>query len=110
MTWRRRSVRSVVSRLANAASANMSEAASVVKATATKFTRDPMAKGKAAKQYEKAKKSSKPGDGARFRALTRVMEENGKSKESAQKIAASIGRKKYGAKKMAAMAAKGRKK
>ena len=52
---------------------------------------------------------AKLGSGARFKALTNKIEKSGKSEERAKAIAASIGRKKYGAKKMAAMAAKGRK-
>lgn len=53
-------------------------------------------------------KKPKLGSGGRFKALTRKLEKGGKSKASAKAIAASIGRKKYGAKKMAKMAAKGR--
>lgn len=49
------------------------------------------------------------GEGARFKSLTAKLEKEGKSKESAQKIAASIGRKKYGAKDMAKASAAGRK-
>ena len=48
------------------------------------------------------------GQGGRFAALTQKLEKQGKSAGSAKAIAASIGRKKYGAKKMGAMAAKGR--
>jgi hypothetical protein len=57
-------------------------------------------------------KMAKPklGSGARFKALTNKLENKGKSAESAKAIAASIGRKKYGASKMAKMAAAGRKK
>lgn len=55
-------------------------------------------------------KSMKLGGGGRFKALTAKIEKSGKSKESAKAIAASAGRKKYGAKKMTAMAVKGRKK
>ena len=54
-------------------------------------------------------KSMKLGGGGRFQKLTNKLEKEGKSKESAKAIAASIGRKKYGAKKMFEMAAKGRK-
>lgn len=53
-------------------------------------------------------KKPKLGSGGRFKALTKKLEKSGKSKSSAKAIAASIGRKKYGAKKMAKMAAKGR--
>lgn len=53
---------------------------------------------------------AKLGSGARFKALSKKIQKSGKSKQSADAIAASIGRKKYGAKKMSAMAAKGRNK
>ena len=46
-------------------------------------------------------KKAVPGEGSRFKAMTKKLEASGKSKESAQKIAASIGRKKYGASDMA---------
>ena len=54
-------------------------------------------------------KSMKPGGGGRFAALKKKIQGKGYSAESAKAIAASIGRKKYGEKKMAAWAAKGRK-
>lgn len=54
-------------------------------------------------------KSKKLGGGGRFQALTNKLEKQGKSAESAKAIAASVGRKAYGAKKMASMAATGRK-
>jgi hypothetical protein len=57
----------------------------------------------------KMAKKPKLGSGARFAALSKSIQGKGKSKKSANAIAASIGRKKYGAKKMGAMAAKGRK-
>jgi len=51
------------------------------------------------------------GSGGRFKQLSNsIQKREGISKKSADAIAASIGRKKYGASKMAAMAAKGRKK
>jgi hypothetical protein len=53
-------------------------------------------------------KKPKLGSGGRFKALTNKLKKEGKSAESADAIAASAGRKKYGAKKMASMAAKGR--
>lgn len=56
------------------------------------------------------KKSMKLGSGGRFAKLKGELQKEGKSAESAKAIAASIGRKKFGAKKMASMAAKGRKK
>lgn len=54
-------------------------------------------------------KKPKLGSGKRFKALTKKIQKSGKSEESAKAIAASIGRKKYGNKKMQKMAAKGRK-
>lgn len=56
-----------------------------------------------------AKKSMKLGGGGRFAKLEKSIAAKGGVKNPAA-VAASIGRKKYGAKKMAAMAAKGRKK
>lgn len=53
---------------------------------------------------------SKPGTGERFKKLTNELEKKGKSKKSAKAIAATIGHKKYGNKKMTAMAVKGKKK
>lgn len=50
------------------------------------------------------------GGGGRFKKLTNKLERQGKSPEAAKAIAAKVGRKKYGADKMASMAAKGRKK
>jgi hypothetical protein len=50
----------------------------------------------------------KLGSGARFKALSNKIQASGKSKEAADAISAAVGRKKYGAKKMASMAAKGR--
>ena len=55
-------------------------------------------------------KSMKPGGGGRFAKLKGTLEAEGKSAKSAGAIAASAGRKKYGAQKMAKWAAKGRKK
>jgi hypothetical protein len=55
------------------------------------------------------KKSKKPklGSGARFKKLTSELEKKGAKKPKA--LAAWIGRRKYGAKKMTTMAVKGRK-
>ena len=50
------------------------------------------------------------GSGGRFAAIVQKAQAEGKSPDAAKAIAASVGRKKYGAKKMAAMSAKGRKK
>jgi hypothetical protein len=55
-------------------------------------------------------KSMKLGGGGRFQKLKNEIKKEGKSEASAKAIAAAVGRKKYGAKKMASMAAKGRKK
>ena len=55
-------------------------------------------------------KSKKLGKGGRFAALVKKLMKQGKSKEVAEKIAAAIGRAKYGAGKMARWAARGRKK
>jgi hypothetical protein len=66
-------------------------------------------KGKGSKKTE-GKKLPPPGPGSgRFKALVQKLKKQGKSEESAKKIAAAIGRKKYGAKKMAQWAAEGRK-
>jgi len=48
--------------------------------------------------------------GMRFKKLSEKIQKSGKSKSAADAIAASVGRKKYGAKKFAAMSAAGRKK
>jgi aspartokinase-like uncharacterized kinase len=54
-------------------------------------------------------KSMKVGGGGRFEKLEKKIEkEKGYSKESAQRVAAAIGREKYGDKKMNSMAQKGR--
>jgi hypothetical protein len=54
-------------------------------------------------------KSLKPGGGGRFKRLTSKLKKKGKSTKSAKAISASVGRKKYGAKKMAKWSAQGRK-
>lgn len=56
---------------------------------------------------KKTKKQPKLGTGARFKALTKKLSTKGIKNPKA--LAAFIGRKKYGAKKMAKMAAAGRK-
>ena len=70
------------------------------------------------KDYESAKKkiadeykgkSMKPGGGGRYAKLVDDIRKSGKSEKSAKAIAASVGRKKYGWKKMSEMAASGRK-
>ena len=61
------------------------------------------------KQIMKSPKKRKPklGSGARFKALTTQLKKRGAKNPKA--LAAFIGRKKYGSKKMTAMAKKGRK-
>lgn len=59
--------------------------------------------------YKKAAKTSKPGSGKRFATLSKSIQAEGKSKASADAIAASIGRKKYGAKRFAKMGAAAKK-
>lgn len=54
-------------------------------------------------------KKPKLGSGKRFAKLKNKIEDEGYDEETAKKIAASVGRKKYGNRKMAAMAKKGRK-
>ena len=54
-------------------------------------------------------KQPKLGSGQRFAKLENSLEKEGKSEESAKAIAASIGRKKYGDKKMAKIATAGKK-
>ena len=56
------------------------------------------------------KKKAKLGSGKRLKDVSKsIQKSSGKSKEAADAIAASIGRKKYGKKKFAALSAKGRK-
>ena len=55
------------------------------------------------------KKKAKLGTGKRFKDVSKAIQKTGKSKEAADAIAASIGRKKYGKKKFAKLASKGRK-
>lgn len=53
-------------------------------------------------------KSMTPGGGGRFAKLTEMLKRHG-DVHNPKAVAAAIGRKKYGKKKMQAMAAKGRK-
>lgn len=70
--------------------------------------RESIAGRRAARQkYEQAAKSSKPGEGKRFAALEASARASGARDPGA--VAAAIGRKKYGAKRFAAMSAAGRK-
>jgi hypothetical protein len=62
---------------------------------------------KARKQYKRAAEMSKPGEGSRFKAVEKAAKLSGAKNPGA--VAASIGRKKYGAKKFAKMAAAGKK-
>jgi len=62
----------------------------------------------ARKAYERARKRTKPGEGSRFAAIEKVAKLGGARSPGA--VAAAIGRKKYGAKRFAKMAAAGRKK
>jgi hypothetical protein len=66
-----------------------------------------MATKKISKTYEG--KSTKLGGGGQFAKLTDEIQETGKSKQSAEAIAASIGRKKLGNARFNQLAAAGRK-
>lgn len=55
-------------------------------------------------------KTMEPGGGGRFAAMVGKLKSKGKSEESAEAIAASIGRKKYGKSRFQSMAAAGKKK
>ena len=58
---------------------------------------------------KKKKKKAKLGSGKRFKDVSKAIQKTGKSKKDADAITASIGRKKYGKRKFAALSAKGRK-
>ena len=62
----------------------------------------------AAQAYEKVKAKTKPGEGGRFKALTKAVEAKGAKTPEA--LAAWIGRKKYGKAGISEMAAAGRRK
>lgn len=62
---------------------------------------------KIAKAHKKVMKKTKPGSGKRFASMVSSLKKKGAKDPKA--LAAWIGRKKYGKKKMATMAAKGRK-
>jgi hypothetical protein len=66
--------------------------------------------GKKKEEVAQVKDFQTGKSGMRFKKLSRKIQKSGKSKSAADAIAASIGRKKYGAKKFAAMSAAGRKK
>ena len=74
----------------------------ISRSSASKLITKPPAKRK--------KKKAKLGSGKRFKDVSKsIQKSSGKSKKVADAIAASIGRKKYGKKKFAALSAKGRK-
>lgn len=62
---------------------------------------------KLGKAHARVMKKTKPGTGKRFASMVGVLKKKGAKNPKA--LAAWIGRRKYGAKKMASMAAKGRK-
>ena len=66
----------------------------------------PKAKS-ARRAYERAAAEHPAGEGSRFKAIERVAEAGGARNPGA--VAAAIGRKKYGAKRMAKMAQAGKK-
>lgn len=72
-----------------------------------------MPKKKVVKKKVEAKtykgKSMKPGGGGKFQKLKDELTTEGKSPEAAAAIAATVGRKKYGAKKMATWSSQGKK-
>jgi hypothetical protein len=57
--------------------------------------------------YGQARKTTKPGEGSRFKAVEASAKAGGASDPGA--VAAAVGRKKYGKKKFQAMATKGKK-
>jgi hypothetical protein len=62
---------------------------------------------KLGREYKRKTKGTKAGSGKRFKAMTETLEKKGA--KSPKALAAWIGRRKYGAKKMAKMSAAGRK-
>ena len=62
----------------------------------------------AEKAYEQVKKTSKPGEGRRFKALSKALASKGA--ENPDALSAWIGRRKYGKERFQQMAAKGRRK
>lgn len=61
---------------------------------------------KARQNYERVKKTSKPGEGKRFAAMSKLVEAGGAKDPDA--VAAMIGRKKYGKKRFQEMASAGK--
>ena len=66
-------------------------------------------KSKLINQARSVTKKPKLGTGTRFANLSKSIQKTGKSKESANAIAASVGMKKYGKEKMGKMAVAGKK-
>jgi hypothetical protein len=74
-----------------------------------KKVKSTLAERRAAREeYKKTAAKSKPGEGARFKAVEKSAKLGGAKNPAA--VAAAIGRKKYGAKKFAKMAVAGKKK
>jgi len=68
----------------------------------------PMARvSKAERAYREARRKYKPGEGGRFQALVRLLRARGAKNPRA--LAAWIGRRRYGSRRMAQWAARGRK-
>ncbi len=65
------------------------------------------ARRKARQEYERAAKTSRPGEGKRFAAIARAAAAGGA--ENPEAVAAAVGRKKYGKERFQKMAAAGRK-
>jgi len=76
-----------------------------------KVTQADILKGRGVSMKKKGgAKTMEPGGGGRFAAMVGKLKGQGKSEESAEAIAASIGRKKYGKSRFQSMAAAGKKK
>jgi hypothetical protein len=75
-----------------------------------KVTQADILKGRGVTMKKGGAKTMEPGGGGRFAAMVGKLKGQGKSEESAEAIAASVGRKKYGKSKFQAMAAAGKKK
>ena len=75
-----------------------------------KVTQADILKGRGVTMKKGGAKTMEPGGGGRFAAMVGKLKGQGKSEESAEAIAASAGRKKYGKSKFQAMAAAGKKK
>lgn len=69
---------------------------------------NPSIRRAAREKYQEAAKNNPPGEGSRFKAVEAEAAANGARDPGA--VAAAVGRRKYGAKRFAAMAAAGRKK